>query len=46
MRLTPKVKEILSWYESENPGVKTNLVRLLMQGKPPNLPELLKWVWR
>jgi fructose-bisphosphate aldolase, class I len=33
MRLTPKVKEILSWYESENPGVKTNLVRLLMQGK-------------
>ena len=33
MRLTPQVKEILSWYESENPGVKTNLVRLLMQGK-------------
>jgi fructose-bisphosphate aldolase, class I len=33
MRLTPKVKEILSWYESENPGVKTNLARLLMQGK-------------
>jgi class I fructose-bisphosphate aldolase len=32
MRLTPKVKEILSWYESENPGVKTNLVRLLMHG--------------
>ena len=21
-------------------------VGLLMQGKPPNLPELLKWVWR
>jgi fructose-bisphosphate aldolase, class I len=33
MRTTPKVKEILSWYESENPGVKTNLARLLMQGK-------------
>ena len=33
MRLTPKVKEILSWYESENPGVKTNLARLLMHGK-------------
>ena len=33
MRLTPKIKEILSWYESENPGVKTNLARLLMHGK-------------
>lgn len=33
MRVTPKVKEILSWYESENPGVKTNLARLLMHGK-------------
>ena len=33
MRLTPKVKEILSWYEAENPGVKTNLARLLMQGR-------------
>ena len=33
MRMTPKVKEILSWYESENPGVKTNLARLLMHGK-------------
>jgi class I fructose-bisphosphate aldolase len=33
MRLTPKVKEILSWYESDNPGVKTNLARLLMHGR-------------
>ena len=33
MRITPKVKEILSWYESETPGTKTNLVRLLMEGK-------------
>lgn len=33
MRLTAKVKEILSWYESDNPGVKTNLARLLMQGR-------------
>lgn len=33
MRVTPKVKEILSWYESENPGVKTNLARILMHGK-------------
>jgi class I fructose-bisphosphate aldolase len=33
MRLTPKVKEILSWYDSDNPGVKTNLARLLMHGR-------------
>ncbi|SNB51569.1 fructose-bisphosphate aldolase, class I [Arboricoccus pini] len=31
--ITPKVKEILSWYESENPGVKANLFRLLTTGK-------------
>ncbi len=33
MRVSRKVKEILSWYESENPGVKTNLVRLLSHGR-------------
>jgi class I fructose-bisphosphate aldolase len=33
MSLTPQVKEILSWYEGENPGVKGNLVRLLNQGR-------------
>jgi len=33
MRLTPKVQEILSWYESDNPGTKTNLARMLMTGK-------------
>ncbi|WP_135469307.1 class I fructose-bisphosphate aldolase [Crenalkalicoccus roseus] len=33
MQLTPKVKEILSWYESDNPGTKANLTRILMQGK-------------
>ncbi len=33
MILTPKVKEILSWYESDNPGTKTNLARILMTGK-------------
>ncbi|WP_159349428.1 class I fructose-bisphosphate aldolase [Roseomonas harenae] len=33
MQLTPKVKEILSWYESDNPGTKGNLARMLMQGK-------------
>ena len=33
MQLTPKVKEILSWYESDNPGTKGNLSRILMEGK-------------
>jgi class I fructose-bisphosphate aldolase len=33
MPFTPKVKEILSWYEGESPGVKANLSRLLMHGR-------------
>jgi class I fructose-bisphosphate aldolase len=33
MNLTPKVKEILGFYESENPGTKMNMARILMQGK-------------
>jgi class I fructose-bisphosphate aldolase len=33
MQLTPKVKEILSWYEGESPGVKNSLARFLMQGR-------------
>jgi class I fructose-bisphosphate aldolase len=33
MRVTPKVKQILSWYEGESPGVKANLARLLMEGR-------------
>lgn len=33
MRITSKVKKILSQYESDTPGVKVNLARLLMQGK-------------
>ena len=33
MALTRKVKEILSWYESDNPGTKANLARMLMTGK-------------
>ncbi len=30
---TSRVKEILSWYESDNPGVKTSLARLLNAGR-------------
>jgi class I fructose-bisphosphate aldolase len=33
MSVTPRVKEILSWYEGENAGVKTNLARLMTQGR-------------
>lgn len=31
--MSARVKEILSWYEGENPGTKGNLYRLLMQGR-------------
>lgn len=31
--MTPRVREILEWYRSENPGVLTNLARLLNHGK-------------
>ncbi len=32
MRLTDRVKQILSWYPSDSPGTKTNLARLLNTG--------------
>jgi class I fructose-bisphosphate aldolase len=32
MPVTDRVKQILSWYGSDNPGTKTNLVRLLNTG--------------
>jgi len=31
--VTNRVREILSWYRSENPGVLTNLYRILNQGR-------------
>ena len=33
MTFTPTVSKILSWYESDNPGVKANLARILTQGR-------------
>jgi len=33
MNMTPRVREILSYYESDNPGTKANLARILMQGR-------------
>jgi class I fructose-bisphosphate aldolase len=32
MPLTDRVKQILSWYGSDNPGVRTNLARMLNHG--------------
>jgi class I fructose-bisphosphate aldolase len=32
-RNSDRVREILSWYESDNPGVKTNLARMLNAGR-------------
>ena len=31
--MTPRVRDILSWYRSENPGVLTNLARILNHGR-------------
>ncbi|MBR0655672.1 class I fructose-bisphosphate aldolase [Plastoroseomonas arctica] len=33
MKLTPRVAKILSWYESDNPGTKANLARILNAGR-------------
>src|SRR5438270_3223691 len=31
--MNDRIREILSWYTSENPGVRTNLARLLNHGR-------------
>src|SRR5437762_4084825 len=31
--MNDRVREILSWYTSENPGVRTNLARMLNHGR-------------
>jgi len=33
MKITPRVKKILAAYESDNPGTKSNLARILMKGR-------------
>src|ERR1700761_9551009 len=33
MKTTPRVREILSWYEGETSGTKANLARMLMAGR-------------
>ena len=32
MPLTDRVKQIMSWYGSDNPGVRANLVRMMNHG--------------
>jgi class I fructose-bisphosphate aldolase len=32
MTMTPKIREILGWYESDNPGSKASLARILNAG--------------
>ncbi|MET1027274.1 MAG: class I fructose-bisphosphate aldolase [Dongiaceae bacterium] len=41
MKITQKVRKILSNYESDNPGTKANLARILMQGKLGGTGKLL-----
>ena len=33
--MADRVKEILSWYSSDNPGTLTNLARMLSTGRSP-----------
>jgi len=33
MKITPRVKKILAAYDSDNPGTKSNLARILMNGR-------------
>lgn len=41
MALSDRVKQILSWYTSENPGTLTNLVRLMNHGVLANTGKLV-----
>ena len=41
MRVSQKVKKILAGYESDNPGTKGNLARILMEGKLGGTGKLL-----
>ena len=41
MQITPRVKNILDWYESDNPGTRTSLARILSEGKLGGTGKLL-----
>ena len=33
MKMNRQIQKILGYYESDNPGIKANLARILMHGK-------------
>lgn len=39
MPVTQRVKNILDWYESDNPGTKANLAGIRMEGANSTAPE-------
>jgi len=41
MQITPRVKTVLDWYESDNPGTKASLARILSEGKLGGTGKLL-----
>ena len=41
MKINNKIKKILSYYESDNPGTKTNLARLLTHGRLGNTGRMI-----
>ncbi len=41
MKISNKIKKILSYYESDNPGTKTNLARLLTHGRLGNTGRMI-----
>jgi class I fructose-bisphosphate aldolase len=41
MQITARVKNILDWYESDNPGTKSSLARILSEGKLGGTGKLL-----
>ena len=43
MKISATVKKILSHYESDNPGTKANLARILMHGKLGGTGKMLIW---
>ena len=46
MKISQRVKKILSCYESDNPGTKGNLARILMHGKLGGTGRLvILWSW-
>jgi class I fructose-bisphosphate aldolase len=43
--MTPRVREILSWYGADNPGVLTNMARVLNHGRLAGTGKLVIYLW-